>query len=192
VAKCAAVRDRLIFAMKVTEKMTLREYDAYTSRNLRGKIPDLKSRNPKRRVGDSIFSFPKGSPRLRPNRHSGNKETLRRDLKGKFALLSDYFFYFGDKAISIPRTLQPIIPNRGHRSVSNAPYLPSFVRWIEKLRFKPNILYGEPSTDACRGCSVPKRTRVHPQNIIGELACVARRTGFSTYVFSLCDETHRA
>ncbi|MBM3324815.1 MAG: hypothetical protein FJY66_04025, partial [Calditrichaeota bacterium] len=104
-AKCTAVRDRLIFAMKVSRKLTLRECDAFTSRSLRGKIPDMRSRNPKKRVGDSIFDFSTNPPKPRRSRHYGNEEALRKDLKSKFALLSDHFFYFGDHAISIPRRL---------------------------------------------------------------------------------------
>jgi hypothetical protein len=158
VAKCRSVRNRLIFAMRVSEKMTLREYDAFTSRNLRGKIPDLQSRNPKKRIGDAIFDFSMRSPKLRPSRHSGNRKALKKDLDGRYALLSDHFFYFGENAISVPHSLRNTIPGRGHRSRSNRPYVKPFIRWMKRFRYQPNILYGDPSSALPRECFVPKPT----------------------------------
>ncbi len=140
------VCNKIVFAMKVTQKMTLEEYDKFTARKCRRKISDLKSRNPKRWVGDSIFDYSTGSPKPRLSLHRTKPEVLAKDIRGENALLSRNFYYFGVNAISVPPSLRSIIPkDRGDRSKANEPYVEPFIKWIEGLGYEPNFLYGEPS-----------------------------------------------
>lgn len=135
----------MIYAMRVTDKMPMYEYDTWVQRNLPEKMPDKRSTDPKRSVGDAVWEFNEDPPRRRP----GSVHTIHereRDLKGGYALLSEHFFYFGDHPIAIPEHLQGLVQRRqGHRSVSNAPYLEPFVDWLAELRLRPNTLHGDPS-----------------------------------------------
>jgi Nucleotide modification associated domain 2 len=136
-------RGSLVYAMKVTRKMTMQDYDAFTKHSLDMKIPDWKNTDRRRKVGDSIYDFSTAPPTQRRGNHKiENRET---DLSGQFVLLSDYFFYFGDKPVRLPDRLLPIVKEGvGHRSISNAPYLSEFVMWIDGLGYQPNTLLGEP------------------------------------------------
>lgn len=63
-------------------------------------------------------------------------------------LLSDHFYYFGDRPQHLPDDLLGIVKQgQGHRSVSNAPFAEAFMTWIEGLGFKANVLHGEPQLD---------------------------------------------
>jgi hypothetical protein len=114
---------RVIYAMKVTKKMTIAEYDAHTRTKLRKKVPDWGSSNMRRQVGDSIYDFSRrpDHPKQRKSVHrAGNVKT---DLRGGHALLSTHFYNFGDKAIHLPPKLRDIAQNRqGHRRHLNDPY----------------------------------------------------------------------
>ena len=138
--------DKIVYAMKVTEKMTMRQYDALTQKSLREKIPDWHHKNHRLRLGDSIYDFSSDPPKQRESVHRhGNMPT---DLGGGFALLSTHFFYFGGKPEPLPPDLMPIVKQgQGHRSTSNAPYFDRFVEWIENLGIKPNTLVSKQQID---------------------------------------------
>src|SRR5437773_8388464 len=138
------VSGHVVYAMRVTKRLTLREYDTLCRHDVPGKIPKWTSRDFVERVGDCIYDFSRGStPSLR---HSVHGEKNRRvDLGGKNALLSERFYYFGDNAVPLPQHLRPIVhQTQGHKSRANAEYATEFIDWIEGLGFKPNNLYGEP------------------------------------------------
>lgn len=133
----------IVYAMKVTEKMTIQEYDTFCRVNCSGKIPEWNNKDFRLRVGDCIYKFKKdGLLRMRPGIHDAQQR--KRDLSGKYALLSDYFYYFGDKPVELPPNLYPLIHKRGHKSKANRPFVNEFIEWIENKEFKPNLLYGEP------------------------------------------------
>lgn len=141
------VSDRVVYAMKVTGKVTMEEYDHFCREKHPKKIPDWRGHDYRLRVGDCIYDFSQGhSPKLRLSVHDdGNRE---RDLSGQYALLSTHFYYFGDKPVELPDHLRPIIKQgQGHKSDANDPYVEQFVKWIE-AKFKPNKLYGEPQLKA--------------------------------------------
>ena len=137
---------RVVYAMKVTDKMTMRDYDAFTQAKLREKVPVRRSKDTRRRLGDAIYEFSTTPPTQRQGVHdTGN---IRTDLGGKHALLSTHFYYFGDQAVSLPRHLRPIAQNRqGHRRGLNAPFVADFVAWIDGLGPKPGTLAGTPLLD---------------------------------------------
>lgn len=152
-SKCArlgdgTVRDysgRLVYAMKIAEKMTMREYDDFTRRYLPEKVPVWTSFDRRMRLGDSIYDFSGSAVIQRDSVHDpANQPT---DLSGEFALLSKHFFYFGKNAIELPSGLRAIAQNQqGHRVTINEPYVALFVEWAEALPYKPGIL-GEPLLD---------------------------------------------
>jgi hypothetical protein len=134
----------VIYAMKVTGKLTLREYDQFCQTYLPKKIPQWQSLDERLRMGDCIYQYDNREyPTMRPAVHCENER--RRDLSGKYALLSNHFYYFGDHPIQMPEQLHPIIhTTQGHKSIQNQPYAQIFVNWIEGLGYQKNKLYGKP------------------------------------------------
>ncbi|WP_250432449.1 Nmad2 family putative nucleotide modification protein [Hanstruepera flava] len=135
---------KLVYAMLVTKKMTMQQYHVYCKKYAPNKIPDIRHKHYKRRVGDCIYDFDKDpSGKLLPSVHAiENKNT---DLGGVFTLLSNHFYYFGDKPVDIPQHLKGIInQGRGHKSKANDHLVQDFVLWIESQGYVKNHLYGKP------------------------------------------------
>ena len=132
----------LVYAMWVTAKMTMGEYDDWTRRELPEKIP-ARSRDWRRRAGDAIYDFDHDPPAVHKDAFhtEANRET---DLGGRYALLSEHFYYFGGMPINLPEDLRPIIPTgRAHQAAKNDPYAEPFEAWITS-EFEANRLYGMP------------------------------------------------
>jgi hypothetical protein len=128
----ADMSGKVVYAMRVTEKMEMRSYDLYTREQLPEKIPDWFSTDERRRLGDSIYDFSEYPPRVRPGVHM--EKAREHDLGGRYALLSRYFFYFGDNAVPLPEHLLHIVKQgQGHRSTSNARFLGPFEEWLYGL-----------------------------------------------------------
>lgn len=120
--KKSAGHRKLVYAMRVDEKRTRSEY-----------------------WGDRRFAKKKA-------RHPGTYEQTHGDnlppdkdfeKHGQFALISRHFYYFGAKAIDIPKKfadLEKIGP--GFKSSFDSAYIDRFVKWLEDRR-KPGK-HGEP------------------------------------------------
>lgn len=138
------IRDRVVYAMRITDKMTMRDYDEWAREERSEKIPDWRSSDWRRRLGDAMYDFSEFPPRVREGGPHG-LEHREHDLKGEYALLSRHFFYFGDAPVALPDHLLGIIKRGpGHRGPQNAQYLEPFVEWIEGLKLQPNLLHGNP------------------------------------------------
>jgi Nucleotide modification associated domain 2 len=156
------ISDCVVYAMKVTDKMTMRGYDEYCASKYPKKIPDWRNRTYSRRMGDCMYDYKAGAiPKLRWGIH--NEDNKIRDLSGKYALISKHYYYFGDHPIKLPHELRSIIHDtQGHKVDLNQPYVESFVNWIENLDYRPNKILGEPqlkkelsrSTDFQAKCSI--------------------------------------
>src|ERR1700690_770432 len=93
--------DYLVYAMKVTEKMTMQEYDQFCLTKYPMKIPDWRSRPYIRGRGGGLYDYSAGSiPKMRWGIHNAANEV--RDLSGIYALVSKHFYYFGDRPIKLP------------------------------------------------------------------------------------------
>jgi hypothetical protein len=136
--------DCMIYAMKVTEKLSLEDYAE--DERFATKIP---GDGAKRRVGDNIyFRDRNGITRQRfPSGHSidrENPETKEHDLNGKNVLISrsESFYYFGENAPKIPKNLQYLIKKGpGHKCRFNDDIIKEFIEWIKKE--EPGI-HGKP------------------------------------------------
>ena len=146
----------LVYAMRVEEVLTLREYARWPQR-----IPNLQSVALQDRLGDCIYDFSSGTPMQRDGVHGpGNVET---DLGGQNVLISRDFYYFGNRARKLPDDLLPIChQTQGHRSNLNRPFFERFTTWVRSLVAAPGQLYGWPdhvvdwdSVSVCGGC-VPR------------------------------------
>lgn len=142
------ISGKVVYAMKVTEVLTLVQYDEYCRELLPGKIPDWKDSNFCRKVGDCIYDYRHGTrPLLRPSVHTN--ENRQTDLGGKNVLLSRHYYYFGDQPIPLPTRLLPIVhQTQGHKSRANDEYVNPFVAWIEGKGFRKNAVLGEPQEKA--------------------------------------------
>ena len=132
----------LVYAMRVTAKMTMSEDDDWTRRELPEKIP-ARSRDWRRRAGDAIYDFDDDPPTVHKDAfHTvANRKT---DLGDRYALLSEHFYYFGGTPLELPEHLRPIIPTgRAHQSPKIDPYVEPFKAWITS-EFEANKLYGMP------------------------------------------------
>lgn len=148
----------LVYAMRVQEVLSLREYDFYARERWPHRIPNMQSNALQDRLGDCIYDFSRGEPTQRSGVHGeGNVAT---DLGGENVLISEDFYYFGRQAKKLPEHLKSVChQTQGHRSNSNEPYFDQFVSWIRSLTPSPGQLYGWPdhivdweATSACGGC----------------------------------------
>jgi hypothetical protein len=106
----SAGHGRIIYAMKVTNKMSLQDY--FTSDEFACKKPRP---NGDYRYGDNF------EPRTEFDRHE------------RFVLISEHFYYFGRNAIPFPKNSFPGLEKkgRGFKSCFDEAYVAKFVKWIE-------------------------------------------------------------
>jgi hypothetical protein len=134
---------KIVYAMEVTDVMTMAAYDDWTKKKCPNKIPDRFSKDPRRVLGDSIYDFSVTPPKQRSGVHdTGNIST---DLGGENVLLSTNFYYFGKKAIDLPHYLKSIIhQTQGHKVNINAPYVEPFIDWLLSSGHSHNTILGAP------------------------------------------------
>lgn len=138
------ITGKIVYAMRVSKIMTMRDYDAWATENKPEKIPKINSTDIRRKLGDAIYDFSTNPPTQRASVHGPNN--VATDLSGMNAVLSDYFFYFGDSPQQLPENLLGIVHHtQGHRVRLNEPFVDDFIKWLNGLHLKPNCIYGEPS-----------------------------------------------
>jgi len=126
---------KVVYAMRITNKMSMEDYDTFCKKNYPEKIPDWDSGDYKKRIGDCIyydFSDP-SNPKIRKAVHT--EKNMKTDLGGQCALLSTDFYYFGNNPEPLPNNLKGIIKQgQSHRSTSNDEYADDFIEWIRKRK----------------------------------------------------------
>jgi hypothetical protein len=158
---------RLVYAMRVEEVVTMKEYDLLAPTRWPHRIPNTNSLALQERLGDCIYDYSSNVPQQRRSVHDeGNIDT---DIGGKNVLISKDFYYFGGKAISLPIHLLAIChQTQNHKSTANDVYIADFVSWLRSI--KPNVgqLYGWPDylidwTDntSCGSCRIRQIDDVH-------------------------------
>ncbi len=136
-------KGKLVYAMKVSKVLSLEKYDDYCKTDLKIKIPNITD-NQYSHLGDCLYNYESGEPVTRdPKVH--NEEDQKKDLRGKNALLSNEFYYFGDQAIEIDdQYLRQIIhQNQGHKIVTGE-IVVEFENWLLKRGFNSNSVNGVP------------------------------------------------
>lgn len=142
------IADSVVYAMKVTSKLTLEEYDQFCKTFLPRKMPDWRNRDHRMRMGDCVYHYVAGRyPKMRTSIHT--EENLQKDLSGKYALLSKQFYYFGDRPVKLGEGLHSLMETaQGHGFRSDQGSVDLFVNWIEGLDYRPNKVLGEPQRKA--------------------------------------------
>jgi hypothetical protein len=138
------ISQKIVYIMKITKKLSLKEYNDYCIKQLPNKIPDIYNKDHKRHLGDCIYDFSNANKiTLRESVHV--HEDISTDLGGINALLSDNFYYFGNNPINLDDQFWLLIKsNQGHRSVSNNNIKKQFVEWFLSKGYERNKLYGLP------------------------------------------------
>ncbi|HBC75910.1 MAG TPA: hypothetical protein DC017_13880 [Candidatus Wallbacteria bacterium] len=136
----------LIYAMKITETpLTYKEY--FSDIRFKSKIPDFKANLTICKRGDNIYKPAGNGFKQLKSLHSNiidgteNTENKTRDLKGKYVLVSDEFYYFGCSH-KLPDDLKFLITGRGHKSKFTAKQISDFISHIQK---QPRGISGKPT-----------------------------------------------
>lgn len=133
----------LVYAMKITDKKSLKDYNEFCKKELSNKIPIWETNDWRLRLGDCIYDYSSNNndPIIRKGVH---KEIHRnRDIKGINALLSNHFYYFGVESIPFPPELKELIKrNQGHKKIIREDLIQKFENWI--FQFEKNKIYAEP------------------------------------------------
>jgi hypothetical protein len=135
--------NRMIFAMKVQEKLTFKNY--FLDERFYFKRPNFKTGLIANKSGDNIYKpIASGKFKQLQSMHSVNrskKEDLARkahDLSGKNVLISKEFYYFGKDAISISPRFSKIVVGRGHKNKFSDKFISAFLKYL-KSYYKKGI-----------------------------------------------------
>ena len=138
---------KLIFAMKITEKLTFNQY--WNDARFQEKKPLLNG-SLMQAYGDNIY-FNDGENWIQADSHHSydegrvNERNLVKDTSCEFVLISEYFYYFGAEFQLIPKRFDAYIIQGGsnHRRVNDTSIIQDISTWIES-NFEKNYIYGFP------------------------------------------------
>ena len=131
----------IVYAMKITDKKTMYEYDYFCKENLINKIPNFRTNDWKIRLGDCIYDYSKLNPTIRRSVH--NESHRKVDLGGENSLMSTHFYYFGSEPVKIPIELLELVKSgKGHKKIESSILIKEFEGWINQ--FDLNRLYADP------------------------------------------------
>lgn len=134
--KNTIVGGKLVYLMKVTEKLTFEQY--WKDERYICKRPNF-TRSKKFCYGDNIYHKNTQSGQwLQENSHHSyddgiNYKNLSKDTGKDAVLLSNTYWYFGNRAINIPCEFNEIIASaRAHKRIKNEGLILHFLKWIER------------------------------------------------------------
>jgi len=130
------ISGHLIYAMKVTDKMTFNDY--WNDPNFQLKKPRMNG-SLKQAFGDNIYYFnEKENEWHQENSHHSytggdiNYNNLDRDTKYPYVLISTHFYYFGSKNFVIPKIfLELIAKTQGIKRYHDPAQVDAFIKWLE-------------------------------------------------------------
>ena len=121
--------------MKVEEILPYDQY--FRDSRFAKKIPNYTVRKVVHKCGDNIYRpLPNGDFQQLQSMHSNgtveNPATKAHDLRGKNALVSKTFYYFGSSAVDLPETLNDLKVGRAHKNRFSPHIVSSFVNFISR------------------------------------------------------------
>lgn len=130
--------NRLIYAMKVKEILSFKEY--FRDSRFTIKKPVFSQGSVLYKCGDNIYA-PNACGHFHQlqSMHSKDRSktedsgSKKRDLSGQKVLLSDEFIYLGKSSVKLPRTLNALIVGRGHRNRFPPATIHSFTAFISSI-----------------------------------------------------------
>ncbi len=126
----------LVYAMQITED-PLSFADYFQADRFECKKPDYRKRDTIKLRGDNIYMpSGKGEYKHLRSRHSlatgaGDVVKKRRDLSGRYVLISYQFYYWGRDAIALPAHLKILIASRGHKSRFDSTIMRKFLSLLD-------------------------------------------------------------
>ncbi|TWP27657.1 hypothetical protein ETU08_11685 [Apibacter muscae] len=140
---------KLIFCMKVEEKLTFNEY--WNDSRFQYKKPIING-SLVQMYGDNFYHQDENNNWIQENSaHSlvngiPNETHLKRDTSGEFVLISkENFYYWGDKAIIVPDEYKSAIctDTRNRAFAEPKEIVDEFIMWLED-RHEKGVLLGDP------------------------------------------------
>jgi hypothetical protein len=133
--------NKLVYAMQVSEAIPFERY--YVDARFEKKIPNVKG-SWRERCGDNMyFKNQQGEWAQHRTLHHRNHETIKKDLKHPVVFVAKRFYYFGDRAMTIPSEFQELIWKRqGCKSNHSLDVVECFLNWLS-ASFESGIL-GDP------------------------------------------------
>lgn len=132
---------KLVYAAQIAQVIPIEDY---------GTLPDYEIKRPSthgewwRKHGDNIYLKLNDQRKQRRNIHHG-QDAMHHDLSGKYVLISNRFWYFGEDAIDIPPELSTILKKGpGHKRITDELVVDEFVKWLATL---PEGLHGTPEME---------------------------------------------
>lgn len=142
-SKSLGLEGRLVYAMRVTEKLTYNDY--WNDKRFRAKRPNLRG-SLKQAFGDNVYHYdgPNGPWMMMNSHHSfvdgtPNTDNITSDTRADAVLISDDFVYWGAYGPTIPEALRNfegddiVKSGRGHRSVFEPALVKRAIRWLEAI-----------------------------------------------------------
>lgn len=133
--KSKGTGNKLVFGMKVTQKITYNEY--WDSPVFQYKKPVLNG-SLKQMYGDNIYHKDDNNNWFQANSHHSkengeiNYDNLNRDTKGEYVLISEHFFYFGTSCVDIPFNLKSEFSvGRAQKKVEEQ-FALQVIEWLER------------------------------------------------------------
>lgn len=127
--------NKLIFAMRLEEKITFNDY--WNDKRFINKKPVING-SLVQMYGDNFYYEKNGEWIQKDSAHSLdrgkiNKDHTKRDVDGKYVLISQEFYYFGNNALSIPDACIGICSQgRGFKSPSiSQKVVNNFITWLK-------------------------------------------------------------
>ncbi|MBY0481272.1 MAG: hypothetical protein K2Q21_07950 [Chitinophagaceae bacterium] len=130
------ISDGLVYAMKVTDKKNLKDYNEFCNEKLQNKIPVWRTADWRLRMGDCVYDYSNdGEPILRKSVHDETNRAT--DTGGIYTLLSTHFYYFGLAAVQIPNELKKLIKHGpGHKIIQQDELINKFESWIGQFQLR--------------------------------------------------------
>ncbi len=138
-ADFAGGRGLLVYAARITDKMTMADYRDWAAADCPGKLPsrgEAVRKDHRRLVGDAMYFQDEAGEWHRDPAGGHEPREMPNDLKGRYTLLSRFpdFAYFGGDPVELPPHLRPVIHfGRNHKGPANDPYVADFEAWFDGL-----------------------------------------------------------
>lgn len=138
-AKGSSYKNRLIYAMVVSEKLTYDEY--WNCDKFKCKRPSMHG-SKKKMYGDNIYHMSEETKEIiqEDSHHSlehgvTNILNYSRDVPGKCVLVAEEFWYWGRDAINLPpQFLRLANIGIGHITINDPSFIQSFLTWLRNMQ----------------------------------------------------------
>ena len=138
--KDSPYKNKIIYAMRINEKITFDQY--WIDPRFQNKKPIMNS-GKRYQYGDNIYYTKKSTKKIvQVDSHHSlpngivNNRNLKRDIPGKYVLISYEYWYFGEKAIAFPNKFMLLSKlTRGHKNITDKKIINDFEKWIRISKY---------------------------------------------------------